>query len=273
MLHGIDRGEVSSLHRTRVASRRLREVLPILQIDPDVSRKLGIRLRKVTARLGQVRELDVLAMLVEELQKSGHHDRRALELVASAIADERAHARERLMAKLPKTELHRLAGKLTKLTGQLHKSGDARAERWALEARIVRRASVLEHAIEDAGALYLPDRLHTVRIALKKLRYALELRAEGDGLKSTAELRALKGQQELLGRMHDLQMLVDRVRQLQARPGGPGASSRHMDALVADLENGCRELHAQFVRQRSTVIAICDRIGAKTARQRRRVAS
>src|SRR5690349_1231346 len=105
MSHGIDRGDVPALHRTRVATRRLREILPVLPLDPEVSRKLGLRLRKITVRLGVVRELDVLAMLVEELQKSGQHDGRALQLVATAIAEDRARARERLMAKLPKAEL------------------------------------------------------------------------------------------------------------------------------------------------------------------------
>ena len=38
--------------RARVASRRLRELLPVLQLDGDARRKLGRRLRKVTARLG-----------------------------------------------------------------------------------------------------------------------------------------------------------------------------------------------------------------------------
>ena len=36
-------------------------------------------------------------------------------------------------------------------------------------------------ALDDAGAVYLPERLHAVRIALKKLRYALEARAEASG--------------------------------------------------------------------------------------------
>ena len=50
MLHGVEGGDVRALHRTRVASRRLREVLPVLQLDPDMAHKLGRRLRKITQR-------------------------------------------------------------------------------------------------------------------------------------------------------------------------------------------------------------------------------
>src|SRR5207248_1929483 len=56
-LHGVDKGEIRAIHRTRVASRRLREVLPVLELDADVSAKLVRRLRRVTAQLGPVREL------------------------------------------------------------------------------------------------------------------------------------------------------------------------------------------------------------------------
>ena len=45
------------------------------------------------------------------------------------------------------------------------------------QERAARRAVRLRAAIDNAAGLYLPDRLHEVRIAVKKLRYALESRA------------------------------------------------------------------------------------------------
>ena len=44
--------------------------------------------------------------------------------------------------------------------------------------RVARRAASLKAAIDEAGAVYLPERLHAVRIAVKKLRYAVELEHE-----------------------------------------------------------------------------------------------
>ena len=45
-LHGLDDGRVRSVHRTRVAARRLRELLPVLQLEREAARDLGRRLRR-----------------------------------------------------------------------------------------------------------------------------------------------------------------------------------------------------------------------------------
>src|SRR6266550_3674516 len=112
VLHGVERGDVRALHRTRVASRRLREVLPILQVDADTTRKLVRRLRRVTDRLGSVRELDVFLLVLEELHESGRYSDTGLKRVAAAVSEERDQARKRLYEKLPTAELRRLANRL-----------------------------------------------------------------------------------------------------------------------------------------------------------------
>ena len=95
LLHGLDEGDVRALHRTRIASRRLREVLPILQLDAEVTRKLSRRLRKVTRRLGALRELDVLLVLLSGLHQSGRHDEQLLSRLTAAVSEERAEERDR----------------------------------------------------------------------------------------------------------------------------------------------------------------------------------
>src|SRR3954469_17584609 len=173
MLQGLDEGDARALHQTRVASRRLREILPVLQVEPEVASRLGRRLRKVTQRLGTVRELDVLSLLVEELSASGRYDQHAMRKVAAFVGEERKRARGRLVEKLPVQELRRIAGKLERIAGELKTSRKtARDWQWAVDARVTHRALALKAALAEAGALYLPERLHVVRIAVKKLRYA-----------------------------------------------------------------------------------------------------
>lgn len=273
MLHGLDEGDVvRALHRTRVASRRLREILPVLQVDADVACRLGRRLRKVTQRLGAVRELDVLGLLVDELQESGRYDGQALRRLAAAIGDERARARDRLLAKLPTGELHRIASRLDKIASVLKTRQSSRGWRWAVEARVTHRASALKDALVDAGALYVPARLHVIRIAIKKLRYAREVLAEAsdvNAVKMSAELRTLKRSQDILGRLHDMQVLIDRVRQLQESLTPPDVTMwRKLDRLMTALENDCRRLHARFMHQRTAVLGVCDHAaGFKIARR------
>src|SRR5262249_36579147 len=183
MLHGLTEGDVRALHRTRVASRRLREILPVLELDPDLARRLGRRLRKVTERLGVVRELDVLTLLIEELHESSKYHSVTLARLATAIPEEPVRARDRLVTKRSTRQPRRMAGKLTKVADDLRdRKKSSRGWQWAIEARLTHRATVLKHALIEAGALYLPERLHAVRIALKKLRYALEVAVDAIGV-------------------------------------------------------------------------------------------
>jgi CHAD domain-containing protein len=275
MLQSLGEGDARALHQTRVASRRLREILPVLQLDPDLARRLGRRLRKVTQRLGAVRELDVLSQLIEELAASGRYDAQAMRRVAAYLGDERKRARARLLDKQPMGELRRIAGKLERLSDDLETQKPSREWRWAVDARVTHRALALKTALADAGSLYLPERLHVVRIALKKLRYALEVGAETAGLNNKGELRSLKRGQDILGRLHDMQVLLDRVRRLQVSLGpGDAVFSRRLDTLMAALEDDCRRLHARFMHQRTPVVEVCDRAARfKAAAAGRRAAS
>src|SRR5207253_4975747 len=125
---------------TRVASRRLREVLPVLHLDPDVANKLIRRHRKITRRLGTVRAFDVQLGLLDELKESGRHPTAALARVAAEIGEDRTRARSRLLAKVRVEELRRVAAKLDKVAGTLE-TGQAivgagtsrRSWRWAID--------------------------------------------------------------------------------------------------------------------------------------------
>src|SRR5438876_648761 len=125
MLQGVEDGDADALHRTRVASRRLREVLPVLQLDPGVAHKLNRRLRKITDRLGSVREYDVLLGVLEELKTVGRYPKAALPRVAAHIGENRGHARERLLEKVQMRDLRRVAAKLEKITRTLESSSDS----------------------------------------------------------------------------------------------------------------------------------------------------
>ena len=272
ILHTAD--SPGALHRTRVASRRLREVLPVLQLDGKLAGELVRKLRKVTERLGAIRELDVTLQLIEELKDTGQYNAAALDHVAAETRRAREAAFAQLPTKWPSREVRRLASKLTQTADRLKIVEDVsgsspretRALRWAIEARIQRRATALREAIEDAGSVYLPDRLHLVRIALKKLRYAVELANElaKDG-KFNAQLRLLKRNQDQLGRWHDYQVLIDHVRQLQASETPPALSSRQrLDGLIAALETECRRLHARYIRDSAALAAVCHRAESRS---------
>lgn len=273
MLHGVEAGELTAIHRTRVASRRLREVLPVLQLEANTAAKLARALRRVTRRLGSIRELDVLILLTDELHESGRYPTRAVGRLEVELRKAREKAQDELGGKAIAAELRRLARKLeaaaTLKDADVERSG-ARGWRWAIEARVARRAGNVKAAISAAGAVYLPERLHAVRIDLKKLRYGVELAVESAGAKRHANLRILKRAQDVLGRLHDLQVLIDHVRRVQALDASDSTARHDFDALTLALERNCRRLHGRYVRERAALMTLCDRLVARSARAPRR---
>jgi CHAD domain-containing protein len=120
--------------------------------------------------------------------------------------------------------------------------------------------------MENAAGMYLPDRLHQVRIAVKKLRYAMEVVRELSGSRAMARINTLKRAQDLLGRMHDHEVLIARTRAIQGSPGAPDLRvSGALDGLVRRLETECRQLHGQYIASRKALFATCDHVIATAA--------
>jgi CHAD domain-containing protein len=125
--------------------------------------------------------------------------------------------------------------------------------------RSIRRALALQVAIDNAGGIYLPDRLHQVRIAVKKLRYVLEIARDLSRSRASARIRLLKSVQDLLGRMHDLEMLIMRIRALQGSDRAPTLRvSADLDRLVRRLETECRQLHVRYMGYKKKLLELCD---------------
>ena len=66
-------GDEVSVHLARVASRRLRQALPLLGVraDADALDRADKRVRRITRALGPVRELDVTLLLLERAGRKG----------------------------------------------------------------------------------------------------------------------------------------------------------------------------------------------------------
>ena len=99
-----------------------------------------------------------------------------------------------------------------------------------------------------AGHMYAPEQLHQVRIAAKKLRYAMELALDAGVKSASAPVRAVKRAQDTLGRLHDLQVLQSHVAAVQAQPSGRSLPDGGLDVISRALEDECRHLHAALRR-------------------------
>jgi CHAD domain-containing protein len=261
-------GRTAGLHKTRVASRRIREALPIVgaAAAPAKVKKLNKKMRALTRTLGPIRELDVELDILEDRKKTDVSGR-AIEMVRREVASRRQTLREQLEQEAPVADLKKLLRKLERVADQKagrlkgHKAAARLDAQWrgVLAARLMRRAKRVGAALEEAGPLYVPERIHDVRISTKKLRYALEIAHDAGVPGAMPLLRILKRHQERLGNLHDLQMLLKRVRETEASPI-VGARGNDLRVYAYSLEAECRRLHADFVEHRSELVGVVKQV-------------
>jgi CHAD domain-containing protein len=238
-------GDPTALHRARVASRRLRELLPLA---PSGSGKARKRVRRLTRLLGGVRELDVALALLDSPEMTEAAPRLALFDAGQHLTRQRDACREAMLRRLHKLNLKKLERRLTRFVDEAAAT-ESTAWRRLLAARLTRRAARLRDATAEAGAIYVPERLHGVRIAAKQLRYTLEIAAEA-GVRGAASLAAsVRRTQVTLGALQDRTVLLREVQDAAAQAADP-VTRQGLFTLAATLEQRARELHARYLSQR-----------------------
>ena len=259
-LPAAQKGDAERLHEARVATRRLRERIPLL-LPNSKGRKIVRKVRRLSRALGPVRELDVAIQTLESLGDS--------EVPPAAVTKLRQlmrQERQKLHADMCSEVAHIDVDKLRRRAAAVAEKEDssptpvrAVTRVRAAQERAARRAMRLRAAVDDAAGLYLPDRLHDVRVAVKKLRYSLEVVREIKGSRALARIAMLKEAQDLLGRMHDLEVLIGRVRAVQGSSSAANLRlSAGLDRLVRRLETECRQLHGHYMTVRQRLMGVCE---------------
>lgn len=254
--------DVEALHDMRVASRRLREALRIFRPlcrRNALKRHLGL-VRSVTRTLGAARSFDVSVGLLEAYAAKGT-DPQAAEAAAFMLARGRAgrqRARKRMVRRLNALKLGAARRGMVaffedqKGRVQARRGGIDPDRRLAENARPLiakRLEAVFEHreGIRDEART---DLLHRMRIAAKKLRYAMETLRVAFGEGFDAAYGLVEQAQEMLGRIHDLDVIIATVEdtriELEAKRS-TRALSPGMAKLAADLRLERGGLYGQFM--------------------------
>lgn len=216
-LHANHGGAVTSddpeyVHQMRVATRRLRAALRLFRplLPPEVEDTLVPPLRDLMRQLGQARDLDVLMSEIVTPVTLAIPDEPRLTDLASAITNRQYAARNTIRQVLRQAAHGRLmleAGRL--LHGQsIALAAAAKDDSESLVAfadrrlrRLLRRISELVDAVQ----VDYPPSLHELRIAIKRLRYALEFfGAMLPGKSGKMVIKRLASLQEDLGQLNDL---------------------------------------------------------------------
>src|SRR3954465_6904841 len=248
-------GDDTAVHQARVTTRRLREAVPVLAtgLAGSKSGKAQKKIRRLTRALGCVRELDVTIQLLDELARSPNVSRDAVEDVRARVVKERDDKRKTMIERLDGVNTEKLDRRLASGGAALDQ---AASEPWrkALAERLMRRSRRLTVAMNEAGQMYAPERLHAVRIAAKKLRYGLELAANSGVKQAAPHVRTIKRAQEMLGKLHDLQVLQVHCAAVQAEPRtGRPQSRAALENLARHIEDQCRHLHGRYIASASVL--------------------
>lgn len=247
----IEGGDADCLHQMRVGMRRLRTALRLFRRQIALPLPLQQGLQRLAAELGAARDAEVLAdhTLAHVLAGSPHDA--ALQRLRKAAAAAAAARHRAAAAALVRPDHARL---MLGLGAWLH------GPRWR-ESLDHDSAATLDAPIEDSAARILarcrkrlvaadpgpapaaPEQRHAVRIAAKRLRYAIEFFA---GLYPPSRARRVLARlarlQDTLGWLNDVAVADAALRQLaQRRPGLADAAAfargfLHADARKAEGE-------------------------------------
>jgi CHAD domain-containing protein len=230
-------GEAEGLRRVRVSTRRLRTMLVVFADPadhPNVRRTVR-DLKTIGRAYGRSREL---LMAREDLARAaGAHDWARGDVAATErwLDRQMARADRARRRHLRQVEVEAVADRLAQI---VRASAPMKAR---LSDVLTRRTNEVVQARATCGPVYEPDRLHTLRIAAKKLRYALEVAVAIAGVDATGLVDGLKRLQRRCGRLHDRQVLLAEIRACGA--SGSARQARTMGVLASDLETDCRRWH------------------------------
>jgi CHAD domain-containing protein len=234
-----------------------------LALPGSSRRKLVRKMRRLARALGPAREIDVALQTLDDLDFAKQVPSAAVAKLKQLLRQERQRLYADMSSEVARVDIDKLHRRAVAAARKAQSARDGKGSGpkpiAAAQARAARHAVRLREAIDNAAGLYLPDRLHDVRLAVKKLRYALEMVRELTASRAVARIETLRQGQDLLGRMHDLEVLIGRVRAVQSSANATNLRlSAGLDRLVRCLETECRAHHGHYVTLRKKLLAVCE---------------
>jgi CHAD domain-containing protein len=252
-------GSEVAIHDARVATRRIVETLALVRPSFDESEYNDVHaaVRRLRRALGSARDADVVLQLLAELDGRLPSAAAVTARVRASLVGVQQQSRRRLIKKLERLDLAGASNRVKTARRYARLPFRRRGPDWRqrLRLQIVSHATVVREAIHRTGGVYFPKRSHSTRMAIKELRYALELANRTRLWQPTRAIRRLRKAQEVLGQAHDRQLLIDHMpRSVSA---GLPAATPETDAVIGFLEAEARALHSKYLDWRPELLAIC----------------
>lgn len=247
----LDFSDIEGVHSMRVATRRLRSALrdftPLF--DKPLPKQVRKDLKQIADALGAVRDQDVAILALEELQaaaeteslkegigklleeRRGLRDAARLDLTETVAADSLNDLQERFAVAMDKVTSRKKSNRMVSFN----------------EAGRDVVAAGLQDLLDLGASLYKPfkiDEMHEMRIAAKRLRYAIELFVACWGKPIAPFAEEIAQMQTFLGEVHDCDVWIESMGKRLQKILRNGATNQS-DYQAATL------LLSEFVKKRT----------------------
>ncbi len=239
----------------RVASRRLRsamrDFMPYIRKRELTS--LLKQTKNIAAALGEVRDQDVAIAALEKIEKRAPAEASAaLKQLIDARKDVRDEARKSLKSTLVTDDLKQLRSKF--LAGIDGATVLRKTQANPSTTFVKMSGDVISERLKElealSNSLYKPfevESLHDMRIAAKRLRYALELFQQCWGRALATYAKNAARMQKALGDLHDCDLWIDSIGE-QINAARKQKHEDHIDGLIWLLSHFVK-LRTKHLRQ------------------------
>ncbi|HWO90090.1 MAG TPA: CHAD domain-containing protein [Gemmatimonadales bacterium] len=237
--------DVEAVHQLRVATRRLRAAFRVFGAHAPAPRKVLKGLRRLARELGPVRDHDVILALLasHDVKAVTGEERAAFQHLVATLDRRRARAQARLVKTLTRPRFSKLLARLRRYAAS--PGGEDAPASTALVEAVTALGEVVARHPAMAIPAPSPAALHDLRIAFKRLRYALDFHAAACGLAYDVERRMAHQLQDVLGAIHDHDLLLDWIGEARGPFRGP------WQVLRLRLSRERQKLFRRFLRQRA----------------------
>lgn len=210
--------DIEGVHAMRVATRRLRSALrdfaPLMRRRP--LKKIRKDLKRLADTLGAARDEDVRIAALEKLLAKAEDERikDGIEKLIEERRRRRAQAQLDLMETLAVSSFENLQERFTSALSAAAQPKKSAPSLTFSEAGRAAAAASLEEFCALSTALYAPfeiERLHRLRIAAKRLRYAIELFVACWGERIAPFAAGIAEMQSFLGEVHDADVWIENL--------------------------------------------------------------
>lgn len=244
--------DIEALHDMRVAVRRIRSAYRLFaKALPAAFAELAPDLGWLATSLGEARDLDVLLSRAARWSDDAEaEDRPALAGLTRLLEQRRSDALRRMLSALDSPRYDRLVERFGSLLRQGPQGLDATSDTPAVVAG-ARLIDLRYRKVRSMGDRLSPkspaEQYHALRIAGKRLRYALEFFVDLYGKPLRRAIVSLTDLQDLLGRHQDAEGAVRYLRELAgAEDQLPAPTVFAMGRIAERSAREAKQLRKQF---------------------------